>query len=316
MSAPRAVSASGLAVEATSRARGRPGPLQRRTSRAVLVTLLPGIVALVLFFGVPIVELVRTSLSSWTGIGDEEFIGLRNFQQVLGDTAVLKALLNSVLLGTGSAIGICVLATILGALVSAGIRGSRVYRIVWFLPGIAPPSAVAVFWSLSVQPHSGAVNAVLGALGLGDTHAWLAQASTALYVVIAVAIWQGAGFAFLVILGAMEEVPVSAYEAAAIDGASPLRRFFSITLPLIRPVLSMVVLLEAIWAFNGFTLVWGMTKGGPGDATAILPVQVYKDAFQFGNFGPAAAIAVVGGVILLAFGFVGQWLGSRKAADE
>jgi ABC-type sugar transport system permease subunit len=139
---------------------------------------------------------------------------------------------------------------------------------------------------------------------------------TALWVIIAVAIWQGAGFAFLVILGAMEEVPVSTYEAAAIDGAGPIRQFFSITLPLVRPVLSMVLLLESIWAFNGFTLVWGMTQGGPGDATTILPVQVYKAAFQYGNFGTAAATSVVGGIILLVVGFVGNWLGSRKAVDE
>jgi ABC-type sugar transport system permease subunit len=78
----------------------------------------------------------------------------------------------------------------------------------------------------------------------------------------------------------------------------------------------MILLLESIWAFNGFTLAWGMTQGGPGDATTILPVQVYKDAFQFGNFGTAAAISVVGGVILLAVGFVGHWLGSRTAVDE
>ena len=135
-------------------------------------------------------------------------------------------------------------------------------------------------------------------------------------MVIAVAIWQGAGFAFLVILGAMEEIPVSVYEAAALDGTGPVRQFFRITLPLTRPVLSMILLLEAIWAFNGFTLVWGMTQGGPGDATAILPVQVYKEAFQFGNFGAAAAISVVGGLVLLVVGFVGNWFGSRRAVDE
>jgi ABC-type sugar transport system permease subunit len=294
----------------------KPGGLSRRNSRAVLIALLPGLAALVVFFGIPIVELIRTSLSTWSGIGSQQFIGIGNYQQVLAQASFLSGLGKSILLGAASAVGICVLATILGALVSSNIKGSGIYRVIWFLPGIAPPSAVAVFWALSVQPKSGAVNAFLGALGLGDGHAWLASPSTALWVVIGVAIWQGAGFAFLVILGAMEEVPVSAYEAAALDGASSLRRFFSITLPLIRPVLSMVILLEAIWAFNGFTLVWGMTMGGPGDATSILPVQIYKDAFQFGDFGPAAAISVIGGVLLLAVGIFGQWLGSRKGVDE
>ncbi|SDS60838.1 raffinose/stachyose/melibiose transport system permease protein [Pseudarthrobacter equi] len=278
--------------------------------------LAPGITVLIIFFGLPVIDLLQTSLSQWSGIGQRRFTGVDNYLQLLTDNSFLNSLLNSILLGIGTAAGIGIIATILAALISGKIYGGAFYRIVWFLPAIAPPSAVAVFWSLSVQPRSGAVNAFLGAIGLGDTHAWLSDSSTAMYVIIAVAIWQGAGFAFLVILGAMEEVPVSTYEAASLDGASPVRSFFLITLPLVRPVLSMIILLEAIWAFNGFTLVWGMTQGGPGDVTTILPVQVYKEAFRFGDFGMAAAISVIGGVILLAVGFAGQWLGSRKAADD
>jgi len=294
------------------RRRTKPG----RDSRLVLLLLSPAIATLAIFFGLPIIDLVITSLSNWSGVGDRTFVGVTNYANLLGDSSAWSALTRSVTLGLGTAIGISIIATLLAALVSGGIAGSNLYRIVWFLPAIAPPSAVAVFWALSVQPKSGVVNAVLGALGLGADHAWLADPLTALWVIIAVAIWQGAGFAFLVILGAMEEVPVSTYEAAAIDGAGPIRQFFSITLPLVRPVLSMVLLLESIWAFNGFTLVWGMTQGGPGDATTILPVQVYKAAFQYGNFGTAAATSVVGGIILLVVGFVGNWLGSRKAVDE
>jgi ABC-type sugar transport system permease subunit len=292
------------------------GKTTRRASREIGLMLAPGITVLIIFFGLPVIDLLQTSLSQWSGIGQRRFTGVDNYLQLLTDNSFLNSLLNSILLGIGTAAGIGIIATILAALISGKIYGGAFYRIVWFLPAIAPPSAVAVFWSLSVQPRSGAVNAFLGAIGLGDTHAWLSDSSTAMYVIIAVAIWQGAGFAFLVILGAMEEVPVSTYEAASLDGASPVRSFFLITLPLVRPVLSMIILLEAIWAFNGFTLVWGMTQGGPGDVTTILPVQVYKEAFRFGDFGMAAAISVIGGVILLAVGFAGQWLGSRKAADD
>jgi ABC-type sugar transport system permease subunit len=298
--------------QAAIRRRVKPG----RDARLVLLLLSPAIAILVIFFGLPLIDLVITSLSNWSGVGDRTFVGVTNYVNLLSDSSAWSALTRSITLGLGTAIGISIIATLLAAMVSSGITGSNIYRIVWFLPAIAPPSAVAVFWALSVQPKSGVVNAVLGALGLGNDHAWLADPSTALGVIIAVAIWQGAGFAFLIVLGAMEEVPVSTYEAAAIDGAGPIRQFFSITLPLVRPVLAMVLLLESIWAFNGFTLVWGMTQGGPGDATTILPVQVYKDAFQFGNFGVAAATSVVGGVILLVVGFVGNWLGSRTAVDE
>lgn len=278
--------------------------------------LAPGLIILAVFFGLPIIDLVRTSFTQWPGVGEPQYIGIDNYVTAFTSPAVRDALLRSVGLGVGAALVLCAIATVLAALVSGGIRGKTFYRVVWFLPAIAPPSAVAVFWALSVQPRSGAVNAFLGALGFGDTHAWIADPSTVMYVIIAVAVWAGVGFAFLVILGAMEEVPVSVYEAASIDGASRIRQFFSITLPLVRPVLSMIVLLEVIWAFNGFTLVWGMTQGGPGNASTILPVQVYKDAFLFSNFGLAAAVSVVGGLLLLVVGLVGQALGSRKGVDE
>jgi raffinose/stachyose/melibiose transport system permease protein len=107
-----------------------------------------------------------------------------------------------------------------------------------------------------------------------------------------------------VLLGAMEQIPVSLYESARIDGAGWIRIFRSITLPLIRPVLVIVTLLELIWSFNGFTTIWGMTQGGPGYATSTLPVLVYKQAFQLTDFGLASSMAVVGGVILVLLGFV------------
>ena len=289
---------------------------RRGTPREVWWMLAPGLIILAVFFGLPIIDLVRTSFTQWPGVGEPQYTGIDNYVTAFTSPAVRDALLRSVGLGVGAALVLCAIATVLAALVSGGIRGKTFYRVVWFLPAIAPPSAVAVFWALSVQPRSGAVNAFLGALGLGDTHAWIADPSTVMYVIIAVAVWAGVGFAFLVILGAMEEVPVSVYEAASIDGASRIRQFFSITLPLVRPVLSMIVLLEVIWAFNGFTLVWGMTQGGPGNASTILPVQVYKDAFLFSNFGLAAAVSVGGGLLLLVVGLVGQALGSRKGVDE
>ncbi len=296
---------------AAPRKRRRP----RKTSPQTVAMLLPGLAVLAIFFGLPLLDLLRTSLSTWSGIGPREWTGVDNFAEVFSEDTIRSALVRSVVMGVGVALGIAALGTVLAAFVSRGLAGSRIYRVLWFLPGVAPPTAVAVFWALSVQPFSGVVNVALGGVGLGDDHAWLADPSTALIVIIAVGIWQGVGFAFLIILGAMEEVPVSVYEAAMIDGAGAVRSFFQITLPMIRPVLSTVVLLNIIWAFNGFTLVWGMTRGGPGDSTTILPVLVYKDAFQSSNFGVAAAVSIVGGVFLLILGFAVYVFGSRKAPD-
>ena len=120
-----------------------------------------------------------------------------------------------------------------------------------------------------------------------------------------VTVWANTGFAFLLILGAVEQIPVSTYEAARIDGASSVRAFFSITLPLIRPVLATTAVLELIFQFNGFTVIYAMTQGGPGYATSILPVLVYRQAFQQLDYGLASAMAVMGGVLLIVVALIG-----------
>jgi ABC-type sugar transport system permease subunit len=178
-------------------------------------------------------------------------------------------------------------------------------KLIWFFPGIAPPTAVAIFWSSGFQPESGVVNILLGKIGLGNAHAWLASSDTALYPVIFVGVWSAVGFAFLVILGAVEQIPVSLREAALVDGANMRQQFTKITLPLIRPILMTIFTLEIIWTFNGFTVVWAMTNGGPSDSTSILPILAYKEAFRYGRFGTAAAMAVITGIFLMVVGTIG-----------
>jgi ABC-type sugar transport system permease subunit len=283
--------------------RNRRGGLFSRRHLIVVATIGPAVALLLLFLGVPMVEGVRLSFSSWGGTGPITWAGLSNYRSMFsqGFTSSLWLTLKYSLL---SMVGIIVISAGLAAAVSGGVKGSRFYRVIWFLPGIAPLSAVAVFWSSAFQPVQGAANAALGAIGLGDNHAWLGTPSDAIYPIIFVTIWVSVGFAFLLLLGAMEQVPVSLYEAARLDGASALRMFRSVTLPLIKPVITVVALLELIWNFNGFTTIWGMSEGGPGYSTSTLPIIVYKQAFQETNFGLASAMAVVSGVILIVIGIV------------
>lgn len=264
---------------------------------------MPGLALLAAFLGVPIADAIRLSLSSWGGAGPITWAGLSNYRAAFG-SGFSSALWLTARYAVLSTAGIIVVAALLAAAVSFGVFGARVYRVIWFLPGIAPIAAVSVFWATAFQPAQGAANVILGHLGLGSAHAWLASATDAIYPTIFVTVWASTGFAFLVLLGAMEQVPVSLYEAARIDGASWARIFRSVTLPLIRPVLVVITLLELIWSFNGFTTIWGMTQGGPGYATTTLPVLVYKQAFQLTDFGLASAMAVMGGAILVVLGFV------------
>jgi len=287
------------------------GGLVGLRKRTVVLAVAPAVLLVAAFLGAPIVEGVRFSFSSWGGTGDPVWVGLSNYRATFtgsfGSTLALTARYSLL-----SMAGIIVIALVLAEAVRSGVRGSSFYRVVWFLPGIAPLAAVSVFWSMAFQPLGGAIDAVLGDLGLGANYAWLAGPATAIYPIIAVTIWASVGFAFLLLLGAMQHVPVSLYEAAKIDGASAPRMFVSITVPLIRPVLTVVALLELIWTFNGFTVIWAMSMGGPGYATSTLPVLVYREAFQNLDFGLASSMAVVGGVILMIVGTVSLRLGQSR----
>lgn len=284
----------------------------RRPIWVAWVALLPAVLLVIAFFALPVVQAVRISLSQWSGIGPVEFTGFDQYEALFTSVDFYRSLGLTIGFAVASAIGIVVIATLLAATISQGVKGAGFYRVVWFIPGVAPAAAVAVFWGTAFQPGFGTVNYLLGLAGLDSNSAPLADPNNAIYPVIFVSVWSGVGFAFILILGAMEQIPVSVYEAAKIDGASSARQFFSITLPLVRPVLSITATLNLIWAFNNFTTVWGLTKGGPGTATTTLPVLVYKNAFQLGEYSQATAVAVVASVILLALGLVALRLSQSR----
>jgi len=268
-------------------------------------TLIPVFVLLFVFLALPMINSVKLSFSRWGGLGPLEAVGLNNYKFLFTDPQMRYSSRITIFYAFTVAFFVVAIGTLLAAAVSANVRGHKAMKLIWFFPGIAPPTAVAIFWSSGFQPESGVVNILLGKIGLGNNHAWLASSDTALFPVIFVGVWSAVGFAFLVILGAVEQIPVSLREAALVDGANMRQQFTKITLPLIRPILMTIFTLEIIWTFNGFTVVWAMTNGGPSDSTSILPILAYKEAFRYGRFGTAAAMAVITGIFLMVVGTIG-----------
>jgi len=273
--------------------------------RSARFTLIPVFVLLFVFLALPMINSVKLSFSRWGGLGPLEAVGLNNYKFLFSDPQMRYSSRITIFYAFTVAFFVVAIGTLLAAAVSANVRGHKAMKLIWFFPGIAPPTAVAIFWSSGFQPESGVVNILLGKIGLGNNHAWLASSDTALFPVIFVGIWSAVGFAFLVILGAVEQIPVSLREAALVDGANMRQQFTKITLPLIRPILMTIFTLEIIWTFNGFTVVWAMTNGGPSDSTSILPILAYKEAFRYGRFGTAAAMAVITGIFLMIVGTIG-----------
>ncbi len=273
---------------------------RRRGAHVFAMFQIPALVLFGLFVLYPVFDSFYLSLHSWSGVGPMHWVGLRNFTTFLSSSDFVASLQHSLLiclLTTVCSVGI---GTVLAGAIHFRMPAHSIVRVVCFLPVIIPFAATATFWSAAFQPYGGIINAILGTLGLGAHHLFIASPDTALYPLIFVAVWIQAGFAMIFILAAMDNIPPDIYEAAMIDGATRARRFISVAVPLSRRVLLIVTMLIMIASFRLFTEVWTMTQGGPGTSTEIFPTLIYKDAFLYDQFGYGAAIAVVSTVIVLA----------------
>lgn len=300
-------------------AAGSPAPRGRQHSSKVTVIAwaltLPSLILYIIVQLMPVLQGMRISLTDWQGVGDLNYIGFENYAKVLADQDTRDAIVRTVIYAALGSAGIVGLGLFLAAAVSRGVKWSGFYRVIWFVPGVAPGMATAIFWAQSMAPNTGAVNAILGGLGLGNNHNWLGDKDLALLPILFVTIWGGVGFTFLLLLGSMESVSEEVYEAASLDGSSEMRTFWSITIPLIAPILATVALLAFIGTANNFGVVYAMTQGGPGGATEIIPSLVYRRAFLQGDFGGASALAVMSGLVLMVLGMIGVRMGrSRQEA--
>lgn len=273
---------------------------------------LPAAAAIFAVYLVPFIGTIRLSFTEWPGIGDPKPVGLANYRDLLTDPSFYGSVRITILFAVVVTIGVMVLATVTAMAVRQG-RLAGMLRVIWFLPAIAPGTAIAVFWSFAFQPISGAVNGLLGLVGLGSSHAWLASPSQARWAVMAVAIWAGVAFPFLILVGAIGRISADLYEAAQLDGAVGWRQAWYVTIPMIQPVLVMLTLLQLIWSFNSFTIIWALTRGGPVESTSVLPVRLYTEAFRDFSFGAASTIGVLSSVVLVVAGLVGlRFVNSRS----
>ena len=202
----------------------------------------------------------------------------------------------------------------LALLLAADLRMRALTRVLALIPWAMPPVVVAIMWRMIYSPNAGPLNAALGALGLPDDINWLADFSTALPAVIVVGVWVGMPQTTVTLLAGLQQIPAEMYEAAAIDGAGTWRRFWSVTIPSLRPVVTAISSLNFIWNFNSFSLVYVLTEGGPGGKTMLPMLFTYLEAFKNRNIGYAAAMGVVlvVVVVLLLVGYLRSQLRDEK----
>jgi multiple sugar transport system permease protein len=226
---------------------------------------------------------------------------LDNWRAVLNDPAFTGGVLPRTLAWT---MGVVVLTVVLSLpaalLLQAPFRGRKWVRTAMLLPWAVPLPISAIVWRFILDGQIGTLNALLAKAGI-DGPVWLAQASTAFPMVVWVGVWASVPFTVVTLLAGLQGIGVDVVEAAALDGAVGWKRFRYVTLPLLRPVLNVAVVLNTVYVFNSFPIIWVLTQGGPAGSTDTLITYLYKTAFRFSRPGPAQVMGVVSFVVLLAF---------------
>ena len=245
---------------------------------------------------------------------DWDFVGLGNYAQAARDPIFWVALRNNVIIVLGSILLQVGIGTVLAAILDRGLpRGSTFFRMIIFMPMVISAVAVALIWLIILDPNVGILNALVKSVGLAPPSlGWLGDPTISIWMVLLVAAWQYTGFMMVLILAGLQGIPGELYEAAALDGARGMKAFWYITLPAIRNVLIVAVLITTIGGFKVFDLIYVLTQGGPANATQVLGTYIYLQAFNLTNMGYANAIAVVLLVIAVALGWM-QLKTSRKA---
>jgi len=253
--------------------------------------------ALLLFAFVVLVPSVRGvyyAFTDWDGLDpDFSFIGLANFVEMPDDPAARQAIWHTILI----AVAITIIQNGVGLLLALGvnsaIKSRNVLRVFLFAPAVVTPIVTAYLWRNLLGPD-GAVNSLLGAVGLASWQQdWLGDPQLALWSVVGVIVWQFAGYSMVIFLAGLQSVPREIYEAADMDGAGSVRRFWSVIRPLLAPAFTVNLMLSIIGGIKLFDQVFALTGGGPGHATDTLSTLIFKDAFTLGEFGYSIALAVV-----------------------
>jgi len=280
--------------------------------RAFWPYLLPGLILLIVIILIPLVWNVYLTFTRYRGIRPPQWIGLSNWQELLGDQVFWTSFGNSVAM----IVAMVVVPTLLGLLLAAmlfdligkkfGGRIASFLRATYYLPQILPAVIAAIVIGWILRPKNGALNQVLEAIGLGALqHNWLGSGDTALVSIMVIMVWVQLGYPVVIFMAALQRVDPELYEAAELDGANWFQRFRAITVGIIRPEIFVVTLTCTIAALKVFGPVYALTRGGPGTSTIVPAYYAYSEFFQSQQVGYGATIAtaltVVIAIVSVAF---------------
>ncbi len=308
-----------MTVTADPRAGAPVRPVARRRTRGREETrmgwllLAPSLAGILAFLVLPILVVVWLSLNRWDLLSPMRFVGLGNWVDVLGDGRLGHSMLVTVtfvamVIPLQTALGLA-----MALLLSRGLPGSALFRVIYVVPWICAPLALGVVWKWIFSPYGGALNALLG-----TSVEWLSDPDLALPVVAAVSIWSQVGYTTLFFMAGLAAIPPQLLEAAALDGAGAWQQFWRIRLPLLGPTMFFVLVTGVIASFQAFDQIYALTpNGGPQGSTDVIATRIYLEAFQGGfNLGGASVMALVLFAVLVVVTLLQQRFFARRVTYD
>ncbi|KRF03426.1 ABC transporter permease [Arthrobacter sp. Soil782] len=312
-----------LTTTAAASAAEAPPPVRarRRFSRENVTRLLfvaPAALYLVLFFGYPVVKNITMSLQDYTTktffTGEAPWVGFANYQAVLSSNLFWPSMTNTALFTIGSIAGQFIIGLALACFFKRRFPLSNFLRSMLLLPWLLPLIVSSATWRSILEQDSGILNQFLGTFGI-EPVPWLTSPAVALIAVVLVNIWVGIPFNVTILYGGLQDIPDELYEAGALDGATGWKAFRHITLPNLKPVISVVLVLGVVYTIKVLDIILGLTNGGPANATQTLSIRSYQESFINFEFGVGAAFSNI--LILISLVFAVIYLrANRRAVDE
>ncbi|HME21480.1 MAG TPA: sugar ABC transporter permease [Acetobacteraceae bacterium] len=273
----------------------------------------PNIVLFAAFSFLPLIYAVYISFHDWTLIGEPDFIGIGNYQRLVYDSLFWRALANTLVYAVGTVPTSMAIGLLLALALNRHMPARSFLRSLYFLPLVVSAVATGTIAAWMFNDNYGVINAIIVRLG-GSRVAWLSSPYWALPSLVLTTLWVRVGFCMVVYLAALQSIPRMYYEAARIDGASAVRQFRHVTLPLLKPATFLLLVLSIIYSFHVFDLIYVMTGGGPGFSTTMLVQYIFRSAFVTSEMGYACAVGIALYALILGFTVL-QWRASRQTEN-
>jgi len=278
------------------------------------IFLAPFMLGLIIFIIAPIFYTIYLSFMDFNAMGhliNLKFVGLQNYIDVIKDNDAVNSYFRSLQYSMIYVPCMIVFSLIMASLMNKKFKLRNVSRTMIFMPYVANVTAVAIVFSMILNPFDGPINTFLRMIGIANPPQWLIDSSTVMPVTALIATWSNLAFQTIVFLAAMQEVPAELYEAADIEGASTWNKFSRITMPWISPTTFFLIVTTVIGSTQNFSNVYTLTQGGPGDATMVSIISIYNNAFEFNRFSFASAQSMILFGVLLIITIV-QWGWQKK----